>query len=205
MALALLVACDQPRPASETPAAPAVIRQPSGDPDAIARALVAERLGVKPAEVSIVSSQARPFSDSSLDCPEPGMSYLQVITPGHVVIVEADGRRFDVRVSGKYGRICHRRKPGAPGQHEEPGPDDAVLIDQARADLAIRLGTEPDQIAVLGSAPVSAGQRLPGCVVECEPRATNCGLVVRLFSDGRYYDYLARDQRTTPCPPLETS
>lgn len=133
------------------------------------------------------------------------MSYLQVITPGHVVIVESDGRRFDVRVSGDYGRICHRRKPGIPTRQEAPGPDNASLINRARADLASRLGTEPEQIVVLGAAPLPAGQDLPGCMLDCEPRTSKCGLFVRLFHDGRHYEYLASEQRTIPCPPFQTS
>ena len=39
------------------------------------------------------------------------MSYLQVVTPGHRVLMEADGRRFDVRVTDGFGRLCRQRKP----------------------------------------------------------------------------------------------
>ena len=89
------------------------------DPQTIARELVADSLSLRPDQVSIISLEAQDFSDSSLGCPAPGMSYQQVITPGHRILVEADGRRFDVRVSGDHGKICHRRKPGG---HTEPAP-----------------------------------------------------------------------------------
>jgi hypothetical protein len=205
LALIVLAACDRGSPGGgRAPAAPSV-PQPADGPGAIAEGLVADRLGADAAEIRIISIEARDFSDSSLDCPEPGMSYLQVITPGHVVIVEANGRRFDVRVSAGYGRICHRRKPGTPPRQEGPGPDNASLINRARTDLAARLGAEPEQIAVLSAAPLSAGQDLPGCVSACEPPSGSCGLLVRLFHAGRHYDYLASDQRTIPCPPIQTS
>ena len=71
-------------------------------------------------QVVLISVEPQDFSDASLGCPSPGMSYAQVITPGHKVLLEADGRRFDVRVSGKYGKICHRRKPGAPREPSVP-------------------------------------------------------------------------------------
>jgi len=85
-----------------------------GGPEDTARQLVAELLGIDASRIEIVSVEAREFRDSSLDCPQPGMSYLQVITPGYRVLLEADGRRFDVRTSGGQGRICRRRKPGDP-------------------------------------------------------------------------------------------
>jgi hypothetical protein len=84
------------------------------DPGSIAKTLAAEFLSVPVTDTTLVSVSAQEFNDSSLDCPEPGMSYLQVLTPGYRVIVEADGRRFDVRVSGNFGRICRRKKSAAP-------------------------------------------------------------------------------------------
>ncbi len=81
-------------------------------PEKTALKTVSDLLGIPPESAEIISIVVKDFSDSSLDCPEPGRSYLMVITPGHQVIVEADGRRFDVRVSGKSSKICYRRKPG---------------------------------------------------------------------------------------------
>jgi hypothetical protein len=107
--LAALVACGRAPDAPAEVDAPAVASDPSG----IARSVVADMLSMEPDAVTVVSVQARNFSDSSLDCPEPGFSYLQVVTPGHQVLIEADGRRFDVRVAGGNGRVCHRRKPEA--------------------------------------------------------------------------------------------
>ncbi len=83
---------------------------PAG-PGAIALQAVADALGIAPAEARVVSTEARDFPDGSLGCPQPGMAYAQVITPGYRVLVEADGRRFDVRVAGNHGRICSLRKP----------------------------------------------------------------------------------------------
>lgn len=83
---------------------------PSG-PAAIALQAVADALDIPPTDAHVVSTEARDFPDASLGCPQPGMAYAQVITPGHRVLVEADGRRFDVRVAGNHGRICYLRKP----------------------------------------------------------------------------------------------
>lgn len=58
----------------------------------------AERTAVDRESVEIISITEETFSDASLGCPEPGEVYAQVITPGHVVIVEAGGEEFDYRV-----------------------------------------------------------------------------------------------------------
>ncbi len=99
---------------------------PAGPGD-IALQAVAHALRIPPAGARVVSTEARDFPDASLGCPQPGMAYAQVITPGYRVFVEADGRRFDVRVAGNHGRICSVRKrsperqPGGQAPPPEPG------------------------------------------------------------------------------------
>jgi len=172
------------------------------NPVALAQRVVAEFLSVPMTEVSLVSNQEMDFSDSSLDCPEPGMSYLQAITPGHQVIVEADGRRFDVRVSGGHGKICHRQKSGKnPGQAPASTPASA-LIDLARHDLAEFLQTAVDQIAVIQVRPYNAGTPIKGCTPDCRDSKNQCGYMIGLFHDGRRYEYHAHDNHAEPCPPI---
>jgi hypothetical protein len=94
-------------------------------PEVIALRAVADALGIAPTDARVISSEAQDFPDGSLGCPQPGMAYAQVITPGHRVLVEADGRRFDVRVAGSHGRICYLRKPAAdrgPAGQERTSP-----------------------------------------------------------------------------------
>ena len=86
------------------------------NPETVAKELIGEFLDVPAADITLVSLNAQEFNDSSLGCPEPGMSYLQALTPGYRVVVEADGRRFDVRVSRGYGRICRRNPLNKPGR-----------------------------------------------------------------------------------------
>ena len=108
-AASCLVGCAKPESSgSDAP------QQEGSDPQTVARRLVAEMMSLPLDQVEAISVEQQDFSDASLGCPSPGMSYAQVITAGYKVLVEADGRRFDVRVTGEYGKICHRRKPGAP-------------------------------------------------------------------------------------------
>ena len=188
---------EAPPPAAAGGSEPA----PAG-PEDLARAAVATRLNLSAADVQLISSTARDFADASLDCPEPDMSYAQVITPGHQVILEADGRRFDVRVAGGSAKICHRRKGGP--QPRIRGQDNAVsdLAEQARQDLARRLGTAPTSVEIAGMRALRAEDVLTGCRIECAPGTTTCGYAIGLLHAGRRFDYLAQAGRISPCPPI---
>lgn len=178
-----------------TQAAPAVT-----DPAAIARELVAARVGMAPAQVRVWTVTPRTFADASLGCPEPGMAYAQVLTPGHVVGVEADGRRFEVRVAGSSGRICHaaqstahQQRPATKGTMAAP----ATAVERARRDLAGLAGLPLDAITILETRPRGPREGLPGC--GSEPSADG-EVVLTLGADGRQYRYLLRGDQAIACP-----
>jgi hypothetical protein len=175
----------------------------AGDPAAIARAVVAERLGIAVADTRVWSVTPRAFADGSLDCPEPGLAYAQVVTPGHVVLVEAEGRRFDVRVAGDGGCICYpRKRPGTRPTPPAPTPSAASgPAARARADLAALLHLPPDAVAVLESHPRGQREGLPGC--GAAPAAAG-ETVITLAADGRTWQYLATGDTVRPCPPAAT-
>jgi len=207
--LAVLGACDTTPP----PGQPA-------DPGQIARQVIADFLSLPVAEVTLVSLEARDFNDSSLGCPEPGMSYQQVITAGHRAVIEADGRRFDVRVAGTHGRICRnsKRKPQefSPGR-KGAGRESAItaMANRARIDLAARLDAAPPDVRLLDAAPWDGRTAPAGCVPQCpatgHPAGKNptgepsCGWLIGLYYDGRRYDYHAAGDTVVPCPAISRS
>jgi len=69
---------------------------------------LSRRLGLSPQEISVVSVEAVPWPDASLGCPQPGMMYAQVITPGFRVVLEAEGHTYVYHSDGA-GQIvlCH--------------------------------------------------------------------------------------------------
>lgn len=182
--------------------------QPPKSPTDIAIRTVADTLGMPVTDIRVISSESRTFGDASLDCPEPGMAYPQVVTPGYQIIVEGDGRRFDVRVAGQSGRICHRRGPSRPAAAAAPAPSSGSLtqqlISETRADLATRLELDPASIHVLDIAVWRPGDVLPGCSAECPDAATGCGYRIGLTAGGRRYTYHATADSVTPCPDLAT-
>jgi hypothetical protein len=153
-------------------------------------------------EVTLVSLEAQDFNNSSLGCPEAGMAYQQVITPGHRVIVEAEGRRFDVRVAGKHGRICRNSKHQNLESISDRQTTTTTMTDAARSDLAGLLDVATANISVLDIRPYD-GQNLPiGCTPKCDESDPQCGYMIGLFHDGRRYDYHADDENVAACPPI---
>lgn len=56
---------------------------------------LARRLEIPITEISVLSVEAVDWPDTSLGCPQPGMAYAQVITPGFLIVLEASGQTYD--------------------------------------------------------------------------------------------------------------
>ncbi|MEX1288376.1 MAG: hypothetical protein AB1Z57_10605 [Acidimicrobiia bacterium] len=87
-------------------------------PDAVLDPILAdaaERTGVAVDDLVVVRDQFVEWPDGSLGCPEPGMVYTQVITPGYWVVVDADGTSLDYRTDaeGRF-KLCERPGRGFP-------------------------------------------------------------------------------------------
>ncbi len=72
------------------------------------------RLSIPVNEVSLIEWNEEEWSDSRLGCPQPGMSYLQVITPGYQMIFQANGQTYEYH-SNKSGHFvyCSDQAPPA--------------------------------------------------------------------------------------------
>jgi hypothetical protein len=90
----------------------------SNDPAELARQALAKELGVDAAAIRVAQIEEVEWRDSSLGCPQPGMNYLQVITPGYRIVLEAQGRSYEYHADrGKRVVRCDkpagRATPGA--------------------------------------------------------------------------------------------
>jgi hypothetical protein len=73
----------------------------------LARAALASELGIQPSEVSFVQGGPAEWNDSSLGCPKPDQAYLQVITPGYVLTLQAHGQNYEYHTDrGKRAVRC---------------------------------------------------------------------------------------------------
>jgi hypothetical protein len=62
--------------------------------------LLTQELGVADSTVTLVSITAVDWPDASLGCPQPGMMYAAVVTPGYELVFDAAGREYRVHASG---------------------------------------------------------------------------------------------------------
>lgn len=68
---------------------------------AAAIADLSQRLNVPASDISLVSMEAKEWSDASLGCPQEGMMYAQVITPGYLIILTAQGQQYPYHTDTK--------------------------------------------------------------------------------------------------------
>jgi hypothetical protein len=86
----------QPTPDELVPPESPIPTPPANPAVAAAIAHLVAELGLSPADVTVLSVEEMQWSDSSLGCPQPGMMYAQVITPGYRILLEANGETHDV-------------------------------------------------------------------------------------------------------------
>ncbi len=79
--------------------------QSAPGPVEAARNALAEKLGIPAGEIQVVSSEAVDWPDTSLGCPQPGMMYAQVITPGYRIVLEAKGKQYTAHTDRVGGRV----------------------------------------------------------------------------------------------------
>jgi hypothetical protein len=165
---------------------------------ALARKVVAERLGPGTERPELVRATAAEWADSSLGCrgerkeEGPVSGYRVLLRTGgtlHRVHV-ADGRAvfcgsLEAKPIAPEGRVPDPR-PSPPG---DPGPTDRVA--RAREDLARRIGVGADEITLVEAREVVWPDASLGC-----PRpdmmyaqSTREGWLIRLGASGRTFEY----------------
>ena len=92
---------------ANTPTPPAVETVP-GYIDSAARKLLADELDVDEGDFRLVSSEGVGWPDASMGCPQEGMMYAQVITPGYKLVFDHAGTSQAVHTNfdGSHMVIC---------------------------------------------------------------------------------------------------
>lgn len=82
---------------------------------------LAQRLSISVDEISFVEAKPVVWSDSSLGCPQEGMGYMQVLTPGYLILLEHTGKTFEYHASmGDTIVTCENPSPPVPGIPGDP-------------------------------------------------------------------------------------
>jgi len=67
-------------------------------------AAIAREIGVSADDLNVVSATPQTWPDSALGCPQPGMLYAQVITPGFQIVVDSGGEQIEFH-SDEQGNV----------------------------------------------------------------------------------------------------
>jgi CO/xanthine dehydrogenase Mo-binding subunit len=165
----------------------------------LARQALAEELGISIEQIRVRTVVAVEWPDASLGCPKKGQQYLQVVTPGYRVLLEADGRTYAVHVAGNRAVTCR-------ASADEPQIFAATrLAKLARANLAARLKIEPRAVKTRFVRPRSWPDASLGCPKPGELYAAvvTQGFLIELEAGGKSYRYHSDQNRVVPCEEPE--
>jgi len=75
---------------------------------AAAKADLMQRLGVTEEAIVVKSIEEVQWRDASLGCPQPGMMYAQVITPGFQIVLEVEGQTYEYHTDQTRAVLCDK-------------------------------------------------------------------------------------------------
>lgn len=82
---------DPPLPFTANPGLQALIERAKAD--------LAQRLSIPASQIKAIETKEVVWPDASLGCPQPGIVYAQIPTPGYIVMLENAGDNFEYHAS----------------------------------------------------------------------------------------------------------
>jgi hypothetical protein len=170
----------------------------------VARTELARALGVDPASLALVDAREREWRDASLGCPQRGVVYAQVVTPGYAMTFRSGTARYSMHVGGGRAVRCGTpiRGDARDGKIVRGGALEGLkMAEQARADLATRLGVPTDQVTIDFFRPTTWPDERLGCDTTDTPPSPQPtrGFVIQLSSGGKTYEYHSDVTRVVSC------
>ena len=74
---------------------------------------LAQQLSISTSQINLLEAQAVVWPDSSLGCPQPGMMYSQVLTPGYLILLGANNKDYEYH-AGKGSDVIYCENPSPP-------------------------------------------------------------------------------------------
>jgi len=71
-----------------------------------AREALANWLSISGEEIEVIEVEEVEWPDTSLGCPQPGMVYAQVITPGFRVVMRVGSKVYEYHSGGGHWVLC---------------------------------------------------------------------------------------------------
>jgi len=171
-----------------------------------AKQVLAEKLKIALDEIEVTRVEPKTWNDSSLGCGKPGTLAMQVITHGYAISLTADGREHTIHVAGNNAVICDRAPLTRKNlRRAAPARGLDLMMDQARQDLAQRLGVEPAKIRIAGMQPkqwTDSAMECPRADEKVEPGPIP-GYRLSLKHASRVYTYHTDMKTVRACPAIE--
>jgi hypothetical protein len=77
---------------------------------------LAIRLSIPVTDIKVLDSRSVIWSNSSLGCPQPGMLYAEVLTPGYLILLNVDGQDYEYHAGRNSDNfLCEKPIPPVPG------------------------------------------------------------------------------------------
>lgn len=172
-----------------------------------ARDALASWLSTERTSFELVAIQRVEWSDSSLGCPQPRQSYLQVITPGHRVVLRHKKQTYRVHVAKDTATVCQDLGKGPFQRASQPINALAFrrMQQQARQDLATKFNVPTEEIEVGIAIPSQWPDASLGCPTKGihYPPGVRNGFRIPLKYRGRTVFYHTDGQRVFACPAIE--
>jgi hypothetical protein len=162
-----------------------------------AKADLSKMLGISKTSVLLKSAEAVEWPDGSMGCPEPGMNYLTVVTPGYLIKLEAKGQIYQYHAGKESPFYCEN--PQEPLRHDNL--QEKQIVETAKADLAKRLSVADGEINLVSVEAVdwpdaSMGCPQPGMMYA---QIVTPGYHIILSTGGQEYDYRGSMKTVTLC------
>ena len=88
-----------------SPGLPALIERSKAD--------LAQRLSIPTSQIKVIQTKEAAWADVSLGCPQPGIDYAQIPTPGYIIVLEYAGDEFEYHASIR-GNALYCENPTPP-------------------------------------------------------------------------------------------
>ncbi len=208
---------EEPPLLQKPPPRPAVAQGESGEsvnlsePDettvALAVDTLSRKLSVAKDDIRVVHVSSVEWPDTSLGCPQPGLHYAQVLTPGSLVLLQSNNKAYRVHVGAGRALVCERPYRGVVQRPPQAlsGLPIELLGQAAREDLAERLDVPLEEIAVEETESVTWPDSSLGCPTPGHgylPIKVH-GLRLTLSYSRQQFRYHSDRQRILPCPAIE--
>lgn len=173
-----------------------------------ARAALAKRLATSNTSITLVSVQPKEWPNAALGCPQPGMGYAEVITPGYLVTLLAGGKQYSVHTdSGRTAVVCEPAAgPTAGAGKETQGvtSDRAseAAVRAAAAEVARQAGVQAEAVQLVSVQPKEWPDSSLGCPEQgmMYTQVITPGYLVTLSAGGKQFEvHTDRGSRAVVC------